>query len=249
MNILNEFNTIVLHRVVTGNAVDFIDISLKNLRFILEKSEYSFVSVEEAFENRAQDRQNICLTFDDGFLSDHDLVFPELKMMHANATFFLVTDFLNTPGYLTTNQVKILSESGMQIGSHSKSHPNFLKLTASERIKELRDSKVILEKIIGKEVTTFSFPFGFYNHECAQAVFLAGYSICCTSKHGISSKLSFMVSRNSINAQTSMSQINKILQANLLQQLSWYVEDIVKVILKRFFPKFYIGLRNLISAI
>ena len=247
MKILNEFNAIVLHRVIDGNAIDFIDIDLNTLRFILSKSEFNFLSIDKAFENKYQERPNICLTFDDGFSSDYDLVLPELKKINATATFFIVTDFLDTAGYLTTEQVKTLSESGMQIGSHSKSHPNFLTLSATERIEELRDSKAILEVITGKEVTIFSFPFGFYVHECVQAVFSAGYSICCTSKHGISSKLDFVVPRNSINAKTSINRLDKILNANLTQRWSWYIEDIIKSILKRYFPRFYISIRNLFS--
>ena len=247
MRTSNKFNTIVLHRVIDGKALDFIDIDLKSLKFILAKSEFNFFSIEKAYADKHHERPNICLTFDDGFSSDYDLVLPELKKIDAAATFFIVTDLLDTPGYLETWQVKSLSESGMQIGSHSKSHPNFLELNATERIEELRDSKVILEEIIGKEVTTFSFPFGFYDHEGVEAVFSAGYSICCTSKHGISSKLDFVVPRNSINAKTSMNRIDKILNANLTQRWSWYIEDIIKSILKRSFPQFYVTLRNLLS--
>ena len=247
MRTSNKFNTIVLHRVIDGKALEFIDIDLKSLEFILSKFEFNFLSIEKAYADKHHERPNICLTFDDGFSSDYDLVLPELKKIDATATFFIVTDLLDTPGYLETEQVKSLSESGMQIGSHSKSHPNFLELNATERIEELRDSKVILEEIIGKEVTAFSLPFGFYDHECVEAVFSAGYSICCTSKHGISSKLDFVVPRNSINAKTSINRLDKILNANLTQRWSWYIEDIIKSILKRSFPQFYVTLRNLLS--
>ena len=247
MNVLNEFNAIVLHRVIDGNVVDFIDIDLKSLKYILSKLEFNFLSIEKAYADKQHERPNICLTFDDGFSSDYDLVLPELKKIDATATFFIVTDLLDTPGYLNTEQVKSLSESGMQIGSHSATHPNFLSLSATERIKELRDSKVILEEIIGKEVTIFSFPFGFYDHECVQDVFSAGYSICCTSKHGISSKLDSVVRRNSVNANTSLNRLDKILNANLTQRWSWKIEDIIKSILKRSFPQFYLTLRNLFS--
>ncbi|MDC1238131.1 polysaccharide deacetylase family protein [Pseudomonadales bacterium] len=247
MRTSNKFNTIVLHRVIDGKALDFIDIDLKSLKFILSKSEFNFFSIEKAYADKHHERPNICLTFDDGFSSDYDLVLPELKKIDAAATFFIVTDLLDTPGYLETWQVKSLSESGMQIGSHSKSHPNFLELNAGERMEELHDSKVILEKIIGKEVTTFSFPFGFYDDDCAEAVFSAGYSICCTSKHGVSSNASFIVPRNSINAKTSIKRIEKTLHSGFLQRLSWRFEDIIKGTLKRSVPKIYIILRNLFS--
>ena len=243
----HKFNTIVLHRVIDGKALDFIDIDLKSLKFILSKSEFNFFSIDKAYADKAHERPNICLTFDDGFSSDYDLVLPELKKIDATATFFIVTDLLDTPGYLKTGQVKRLSESGMQIGSHSKSHPNFLELNADERMEELRDSKVILEKIIGKELTTFSFPFGFYDGECVEAVFSAGYSICCTSRHGISSKASFILPRNSINAHTSLSRIDKILSAEWTQQNLWKLEDTIKENMKQFLPGPYAVIRKRFS--
>ena len=243
----NKFNTIVLHRVIDGKALDFIDIDLKSLKSILSKSEFNFCSIDKAYADKIHERSNICLTFDDGFSSDYYLVLPELKKIDATATFFIVTDLLDTPGYLKTGQVKSLSESGMQIGSHSKSHPNFLKLNADERMEELRASKVILEKIIGKELTTFSFPFGFCDDACIKAVFDANYSICCTSEHGLSSISSSIVPRNSINAHISLSRIDKILRAGLTQQSLWKLEDIIKENMKKFLPRPYAIIRRFFS--
>lgn len=248
---MNSYNTIVLHSVVEGQSKSFIDITLETLRHILKASMSmgQLVSIDQAIVSSDDASRSICLTFDDGFSSDHDLVLPELKRIKATATFFIVTDWLGTPGYLTEQQVRDLSDSGMQIGSHSKSHPNFLTITPEERLDELRGSKLILENIIGKEISTFSFPHGFCDMACTQAVFAANYSICCTSAHGVSSRANPVVSRNSINAHTSLNRIEKILRASLIQRVLWYFEDIIKENLKQSFPKFYIALRNLMSAI
>ena len=248
---MNSYNTIVLHRVVEGQSMSFIDITLQTLRHILKGSTSmgQLVSIDQATISSEDASRSICLTFDDGFSSDHDLVLPELEKIKATATFFIVTDWLGTPGYLTEQQVRDLSDSGMQIGSHSKSHPNFLTITPEERLDELRGSKLILENIIGKEISTFSFPHGFCDMACTQAVFAANYSICCTSAHGVSSRANPVVSRNSINAHTSLNRIEKILRASLIQRVLWYFEDIIKENLKQSFPKFYIALRNLMSAI
>ena len=248
---MNSYNTIVLHRVVEGQSMSFIDITLQTLRHILKGSMSmgQLVSIDQAIVSSEDASRSICLTFDDGFSSDYDLVLPELKRINATATFFIVTDWLGTPGYLTEQQVRDLSDSGMQIGSHSKSHPNFLAITPKERLDELRGSKLILENIIGKEISTFSFPFGFCDEACTQAVFTANYSICCTSAHGVSSRVNPIVSRNSINANTSLNRIDKILRAALIQRVLWYSEDVIKENLKQSFPRFYIALRNLISAI
>ena len=249
MHVYKKFNALVLHRVIDGNPENFIDIRLTTLKNMLSNKEYNFVSIDDALNAKGSMKPCICLTFDDGFSSDCDLVLPELKKISAVATFFIVTDFLDTPNYLTTKQVKYLSDEGMQIGSHSKSHSNFLMLTPDERLEELDESKAVLEDIIGKKITSFSFPYGFFDDECSRAVFASGYSSCCTSSHGLTSKEGSMVNRNSINFKTSMKRIDKIFRARLGQRVTWYFEDRIKVILKRYFPNSYIILRNLGSRL
>ena len=248
---INKFNSIVLHRVVKGQPNSFIDITLKTFHHILESSSSigKLVSIDQARLESKSSRRSICLTFDDGFSSDHDLVLPELIKMNATATFFIVTDWIGKPGYLNEQQIRNLSNSGMQIGSHSKSHPNFLDITHMERLAELHESKLILENLIGKQVSTFSFPFGFCDATCKEAVFDANYSICCTSEHGLSASANHIVPRNSINAHTSLNRIDKILRATLMQRVLWYFEDLIKENLKHSFPRFYKTLRNLMSGI
>ena len=246
---MNHFNAIVLHQIVQQRSKSFIDVTIKTLHHILmkSKSKGELLTIDQASLKPNISGRAVCITFDDGFSSDHDLVLPELKKIGAKATFFIVTDWLNKPGYLTEKQVRNLSEEGMQIGSHSKSHPNFLNITAKERIDELRLSKQTLENIIDKEISTFSFPFGFYDDSCVQSVFDANYKICCTSKHGLSSCSNPIVPRNSINANTSLHRIDNILKATLVQRILWYLEDVVKENLKHSFPRLYKILRDRIS--
>ena len=246
-----SYNAIVLHRVVEGQSKSFIDITTQTLRHILKESMAigELVLIDQAAADSQHNRRKIGLTFDDGFSSDHDLVLPELKRIKAVATFFIVTDWLETPGYLTKRQVRNLSDAGMQIGSHSKSHPNFLTISDQERLNELRQSKLVLENIIDKEISTFAFPFGFFDEACTKAVFDANYSICCTSAHGLSSSSSRIVSRNSINAHTSLNRIKKILRSGMIQRILWYFEDAIKRKMKQSFPRSYIVIRNLFSSV
>ena len=70
---------------------------------------------------------------------------------------------------------------------------------------------------------------------CVSDLFEARYFNCCTSMHGLSSKEKPTISRNSINAKTSIERVDKILKAGLLQQGIWSAEDSVKAKLKRCF--------------
>lgn len=242
-------NTIVLHRVVENDVVHFTDINVASLKFLLALCSQNVCSLDEAFLKDGDISRQVCLTFDDGNLSDFERVLPLLLACNVRATFFIVTDFIGTPDYMDICHIKELHRKGMQIGSHSVSHTNFLKLTKTQRFLELQESKNVLEEITGSKITSFSFPYGFFNKDCVKQVFEAGYSICCNSQHGISSSTDSEVCRNSINAKTSMNRIRKIVNANVCQRLLWYCEDRIKSIMKSHFSSIYIRLRNLLFKI
>ncbi|WP_421977766.1 polysaccharide deacetylase family protein [Roseivirga seohaensis] len=72
-----------------------------------------------------------------------------------------VSEYLErNPVYLSTRQIQEMSNHGFEFGSHSKTHPRFDKLEQDEIIRELKASINVIKKIIGKEVTSFSYPFG-----------------------------------------------------------------------------------------
>jgi peptidoglycan/xylan/chitin deacetylase (PgdA/CDA1 family) len=48
----------------------------------------------------------------------------------------------------------------MIIGSHSQSHTLLSRLSYREQLKELKNSKIFLEKIINKNIDTFCYPYG-----------------------------------------------------------------------------------------
>lgn len=62
--------------------------------------------------------------------------------------------------YCTKSQIIELSNEGFGIGTHSHTHPIFNRLSFDEFSEEIELSTKILEKIIGKEINTFSYPFG-----------------------------------------------------------------------------------------
>jgi len=107
------------------------------------------------------------LTFDDGDLSIYALVFPLLKKYDIKATFFIITDFVGTVGYVNWKQLKEISdyrnakgEKLFSIGSHSLDHKRFDEIPADQIPHELAESKFVIEKHIGTPVWYFALPFG-----------------------------------------------------------------------------------------
>ncbi|MEZ5481318.1 MAG: polysaccharide deacetylase family protein [Porticoccaceae bacterium] len=89
---------------------------------------------------------------------------------------------------LTTEQLKGLSDSGVDIGAHTTTHPILATLELSEARKEILGSKDELESIIGKTVDNFAYPNGRpeidYHVEHRDLAELAGYKSAVSTQWG-----------------------------------------------------------------
>lgn len=104
--------------------------------------------------------KKIAITFDAAYGSDETMqIINILKEKNVTATFFLVGFWVEKYPEL----VKLLDESGIEIGSHSNTHPYMSKLTADQIRVELQTSMNSITNITGKPVTLFRPPYGDYN--------------------------------------------------------------------------------------
>jgi len=106
----------------------------------------------------------VMLTFDDGYDDNYTYLFPLLKKYNAKATVFVITGELGTGHYLTEEEIKEMSDSGLvSIQSHTVTHPFLSDLNAEQLEKELVESKETLERITGKEPFVLCYPTGKYS--------------------------------------------------------------------------------------
>lgn len=125
--------------------------------------------------------RSVVLTFDDGQSSDYETAYPALSGKGMKATFYIATDFVGQAGYVNWQQLREMQAHGMEIGSHSCSHCCFPDLAPADMLKELRDSRRILEDRLGSAVKSFSVPYGFACQSLIRAATEAGYETICTS--------------------------------------------------------------------
>jgi peptidoglycan/xylan/chitin deacetylase (PgdA/CDA1 family) len=105
----------------------------------------------------------VSLTFDDGYDNEYTQGLPLLKKYGFTSTQYIITNVLNTAGYLTNAQVKALYAGGNEISSHTLTHNNLLTETPAQYTNELSQSKTVLQQLIGAPVTDLAFPNGLYN--------------------------------------------------------------------------------------
>jgi peptidoglycan/xylan/chitin deacetylase (PgdA/CDA1 family) len=124
------------------------------------------------------------LTFDDGLLDAYEHAFPLLERFGMKATFFPIagaigrrtdSDVFGPLRHASAEHLREIAARGHEIGSHSLTHADLTFLDREELERELRDSKRILEDILGHAVTSLSFPYGGWNDRVWQVARELGY--------------------------------------------------------------------------
>jgi peptidoglycan/xylan/chitin deacetylase (PgdA/CDA1 family) len=130
----------------------------------------------------AIDGQSVFLTFDDGGASA-PWIARELEQRGWRGHFFITTDWIGKPGFVTAAELRAMHAAGHVIGSHSASHP--LRLSGLERsaiAREWRESVQALGESLGAAVTVGSVPGGFYSREVAETAAESGIRTLFTSE-------------------------------------------------------------------
>ena len=141
----------------------------------------------------------VVLTFDDGFADFYDHALPVLLHYNSTATLYIATDFVDRTSLwlrqeretghpmLTWNQIAEISNSGIECGAHTHSHPKLDMLPLTRARKEILQSKDLLEQHLGREVTSFAYPYGYYTAGVRQLVKEAGFTSACATKYAMCS--------------------------------------------------------------
>jgi peptidoglycan/xylan/chitin deacetylase (PgdA/CDA1 family) len=138
------------------------------------------LSVSDALDKKSAG--SLVITFDDGCESDLTVAAPILHQANFGATFYITVSYLGRPGYMVARQVRELSDAGFEIGSHSVTHPYLSDLTDAQINREIVESKIQLEEMIGRPVHHFSCPGGRWSPKVAEIARRAGYHSVTTSR-------------------------------------------------------------------
>lgn len=115
----------------------------------------------------------VSLTFDDGD-ADNYSVRSSLAENNLHATFYVVSGFTNSNGYMTDDQLRDLYNDGNEIGGHTLSHVKLTEVRGDDLKREVCQDRDNLVSY-GFEVESFAYPFGHYDDEARQMVKDCGY--------------------------------------------------------------------------
>ena len=129
--------------------------------------------------------RGVAITFDDGCETDLLYAAPRLAEAGFGATFFVVSGWVGTPGFLSRTQLRELHGLGFEIGAHSRSHAYLSDLSPQALREEIEGSKAELEQYIGASVDHFSCPGGRWTPQVAAVAREAGFRSVSTSRPGV----------------------------------------------------------------
>ena len=124
--------------------------------------------------------KSVIITFDDGYNGIYNYAVPELRKRGMKAAFCIITSVIDktdsTSPHVTSQELREIAENeDFSIASHTLSHPHLNKLSPEDRVRELGESKSILEALTGRSVNVIAYPYGDYDADVIESVKLAGY--------------------------------------------------------------------------
>ena len=208
------FRILTYHSVRDGELYDksfdpygIFTVKPKMFKMQVKQLKYSklckLVSLSGGFGLLGSNRDMVAITFDDGYKDNLYFVAPLLVENGVPFTVFVTTDLSkdNKKDFLQPLEIRELSKMpGVEIGAHGVTHRRLRGLGDTELIDELVTSKKYLEDIIGKEVTSMSYPHGSFDKRVQKAVGGVGYKMAANSYFSINNSSSnhYSLARTSI---------------------------------------------------
>ncbi len=152
----------------------------------------------------------IILSFDDGWSDQFTYAFPILEKYHYTATFFVFTNAIGRPGFLSWDDLRQMLAAGMTVGDHTRSHPYLTGISDPSVLwDEIDGSKQTLEKRLGVTVNEFAYPFGMYTPAIQALVEKAGYQSARGDYYSGEQTANRLYALSAINAPTTTALFEK----------------------------------------
>lgn len=182
-------------------------------------------AVDALAEGTLPDRA-VCLTFDDGYASVLETAWPILRERGLPATLFAVSGFLSGEDRFhwdlaepvherhrlaRADELVAVAADGLDIGSHTVSHPWLPSLDADRVRQELVESRTVLEDLLGRPVDSMAYPTGGWTPAVRALAAEAGYRIGITVDRGLNTSRTSPLSLRRSFAPTDAEDLRLVL--------------------------------------
>lgn len=170
--------TVLMYHLLSEDVHEWSDFCISPQMFENDvqtflKKGYTFISPEELSAS-VKGGKYVLVTFDDGYESNYTKALPIIEKYKIPALFFVVSDYIDNDGYLTSEELVELGKNKyITIGSHTDKIHNMTPEEANkffmnrdsynDIIKDISFSFSKLEKLTGKNIKYLSYPYGIYS--------------------------------------------------------------------------------------
>lgn len=157
----------------------------------LRDAGYTSISLEDLYwhlmTGRSLPDKPIVITFDDCYRDNYEIAFPLLKEYGFTATFFAITDFIDwgNEGYVTWEQLREIQQAGMEIGAHSRDHPDLRGRNVDFLVWQILGPREAIEDHVGVRPRFYSYPSGSYDEKVITVLRSDHYWGAVTTHQGI----------------------------------------------------------------
>jgi peptidoglycan/xylan/chitin deacetylase (PgdA/CDA1 family) len=129
--------------------------------------------------------RSVVLTFDDGYDDNYLYAYPLLRERGMKATFFIITNLVARPGYMTWEQLREMELNGMSIESHTIDHLDLSIISVADLNWQLAESRRVLELNLLRPVRFLAYPSGRFSPRVLTAMRANGYEAAVTTNYGL----------------------------------------------------------------
>lgn len=140
----------------------------------------------------------VAITFDDGLADFAENAVSQLVENDFSATLFITSGYVGrTSRWLTNlgegdrpmldwNELARLSRFKVELGAHTRTHPQLDQVSLSQAKEEVVGSKADIEQHLGLPVHSFAYPHGYSTPNVRRIVAEAGYTSACRVANALS---------------------------------------------------------------
>jgi peptidoglycan/xylan/chitin deacetylase (PgdA/CDA1 family) len=151
---------------------------------LLVDAGFEFVTVTE-FVERAPAPGLIAISFDDGLTNLGTVALPIMQELGVAGTVYVPTGLIGQAypwanagsglRIMDGDEIRALADAGWEIGAHGVTHRDMSQCSYEESLAEMSESREVLERLTGAEVTSFAYPYARYSDSTERAARDAGF--------------------------------------------------------------------------
>lgn len=156
----------------------------------LKEHGYNTITLSDLYQHYAQQAplpaKPVVLTFDDGYEDNFSTALPMLRERNMKATVFPIANWVGRENRwenfnhaitrtMDWDKLREWQAAGLEIGSHTLTHPFLTQCDEKELEQELISSKMIIEEKLDTQIDFLCYPYGFFNAKTIAVARKVGY--------------------------------------------------------------------------